>query len=370
MCLQRSIIALCFCLAILCPSAHTQEVWPGDINNNGVVNGVDLLYWGIAFGSSGPARPEVSTDWQGIPLAAPWGQSFPDGINYAYADCDGSGLVDEDDFDKAIDDNYGLTHGPLLPEGYANGQAGQAPRLRLTADATQVNFGATVNISLSFDPAAQLPEDFYGLAARFSYNRDALAGDDGVDFDFQEDNWIEADNSFVEELFVDDRDLERAELAVTRTNQQNILAEPTEIGSFSIVIEDIIVGRSVDTFTLRIDSILVINNERRIIPIAPDTVQIIITDGSTVTSSPRINNSNAIRVYPNPSSGDLYVESKETLLHLEAQILDQLGRAYPLRTQALRTGTYLLKRPDLPPGIYWLAVRTEDGWSGKKIILL
>ena len=362
---------LAFCLLLtFCQTTRAQQVWPGDVNNNGIVNAVDLLYWGIAFGSTGPARSEVSTDWQGLPLAEPWGQSFPDGINYAYADCDGSGQVDEDDFDDAIEDNYGLTHGIRLPDGYANGQPGAAPRLRLTPDATLVNFGATVNISLSLDDADRPLSNFYGLAASMSYTPNVLAGDDGPDFDFREDNWIEADNSYVEGFYDEPGAPGRAELAVTRTNQQTIPAMPGEIGNFSIVIEDIIVGRSVDTFRLTIDSVLVIDKDLGTIPVVPDTVTIIISDDPNVTAISRRLDTTGIKVFPNPVREACYLELKSSAPEAEVMLVDQLGRTFPVASRPLRSGIFQLDRPDVPAGIYWLTVRTADAWYGKKIILL
>ena len=71
-----------------------QEVWPGDINNNGTVNNVDLLYWGIAQGSAGLPRDEEGTDWGAYSIDDLWGQTFSNGLDYAYADCDGNGFVE------------------------------------------------------------------------------------------------------------------------------------------------------------------------------------------------------------------------------------------------------------------------------------
>lgn len=368
--LQKPMIAFCFSLLLFCQVAPAQEVWPGDINNNGIVNGVDLLYWGVAFGSSGPARSEVDTDWQGIPLAEAWGQSFADGTNYAYADCDGSGLVDEDDFDDAIEDNFGLTHGPRLADGYVSGQAGQAPKLRLTPDATQVNFGATVNIGLSLDDTDRPLGDFYGLAASISFTTEVLAGDDGADFDFQENNWIEADNSYVQELFIEGESPGRAELAISRTNQQSIPAQPTAIGNFSIVIEDIIVGRAVDTFQLIIDSVMVINKDLQVIPVVSDTVTIIISDEISAAPEQHPLESMGITVYPNPVNGNFYLRIGDFTVKPDILLLDQLGRSFSVSYRQLQPGLYGLEKPELPSGIYWLAVRTTAGWSGKKIILL
>ena len=42
-------------------------------------------------------------------------------------------------------------------------------------------------------------------------------------------------------LYVDDEDAGTAELAITRTNQQSVAGRADQFGSFSIIIEDIIV---------------------------------------------------------------------------------------------------------------------------------
>ncbi|MEL6660275.1 MAG: hypothetical protein AAFR36_27665, partial [Bacteroidota bacterium] len=269
-------ILLLIGLSLIVIHASSQSVWPGDVNNNGVVSAVDLLYWGVAFGVEGPARNEVNTDWAAQPIESFWSQSFPNGLNYAYADCDGNGVVDEEDFDNAIEDNYGEENPPVGFEEYANGVAGSAPKLRLTPSSTLVEEGATVNIGLHIDTAGMSLDSFYGIALQLSYTTGLLEGDDGPDFDLMEDSWLEADDSYVQELYVDDDGQGTAQLAITRTNQQIITAEPGTIGNFQIIVEDIIVGLEVDTFIIRIDSVLVIDNNLNAVPVVPDTAQIII----------------------------------------------------------------------------------------------
>ncbi|MCB9511031.1 MAG: T9SS type A sorting domain-containing protein [Deferribacteres bacterium] len=68
-------------------------VWPGDTNNDGVVNEADVLPIGQFFASSGPGRREKDSSlvWSSQ-LAAPWERIYS-----TYADCDGGGTVDNDD---------------------------------------------------------------------------------------------------------------------------------------------------------------------------------------------------------------------------------------------------------------------------------
>jgi hypothetical protein len=44
----RYIISILVIILWTLPSASGQQVWPGDINNNGIVNNVDVLFWAVA----------------------------------------------------------------------------------------------------------------------------------------------------------------------------------------------------------------------------------------------------------------------------------------------------------------------------------
>jgi len=357
--------AVVFGLLFFQPLA-AQSVWPGDVNNNGIVNGIDLLYWGTAIGSTGPQRVEVSGEWQAQPLPPLWSQSFPDGVNYAYADCDGSGVVDDDDFDDAIEDNFGLTHGTVTPDTYDNAAPGTAPRLRLQPDAEIVQEGAIVNIGLSLDDSRQPIADFYGIAMQLSYTTGLLEGDDGPDFDLVENSWINADGSAVQEIFVDNDGQGLAELAITRTNQQTVPVGPGEFGRFSIVIEDIIVGLEIDTFILRIDSVRLINANLESTPVTPDTARIIISRDEIVsTKTPASEQS--FRVYPNPAGRELYVETQQPIQAF--RLINNLGKSIPIEARQIDRHLYYLQRPKMPVGVYWLSGNTNEAIIIRKIIL-
>ncbi|MFW6347623.1 MAG: T9SS type A sorting domain-containing protein [Cyclonatronaceae bacterium] len=83
---------------------ETVLVWPGDTNNNGVVNEEDVAPLGIYWNANGPAREDASTEWQGQE-AAVW-----EPIPATYADTDGSGTVNQTDL-LAVGLNFGETHG-------------------------------------------------------------------------------------------------------------------------------------------------------------------------------------------------------------------------------------------------------------------
>ena len=64
-------------------------VWPGDTNNDNVVNQADVLPIGLYWGSTGPARPNASLNWAGQPLNA-WALVAA----ATYADANGDGKDD------------------------------------------------------------------------------------------------------------------------------------------------------------------------------------------------------------------------------------------------------------------------------------
>jgi hypothetical protein len=78
-------------------------IWPGDTNNDGIVNQADVLPLGLYWNSSGPVRPGTSLSWTG--------QSCPKWTppNATYADANGDGIVNQADV-LPIGFNWGKIH--------------------------------------------------------------------------------------------------------------------------------------------------------------------------------------------------------------------------------------------------------------------
>ena len=67
-------------------------VYPGDVNKDGIVNGLDVLYIALANEKSGPLRKLA--DMQSTPQPCKsWNGHFKNGINFKHADCDGDGEI-------------------------------------------------------------------------------------------------------------------------------------------------------------------------------------------------------------------------------------------------------------------------------------
>lgn len=84
-------------------------VYPGDANNDGVVDVRDILPIGRFYGLTGPSRPGASPTWGAQTLTGSWNP--PDA---GFADCDGNGVVDSNDV-VAIIENWQATQDRGVP---------------------------------------------------------------------------------------------------------------------------------------------------------------------------------------------------------------------------------------------------------------
>jgi len=85
-------------------------VYPGDANRDGLVDGRDVLPMGLFWGNTGPARSsEPDLTWAMSPGHVAFSGSRWSPWRGAYADADGSGMVDPNDI-CGVTDNYSLTH--------------------------------------------------------------------------------------------------------------------------------------------------------------------------------------------------------------------------------------------------------------------
>jgi hypothetical protein len=131
-------------------------VWPGDVNNDGIVNQIDHWAVGLAYGQNGPVRPNASFDWVAQP-AIDWNGTitFIYEFNLKYADCNGTGQINTDDVGP-IYVNWGLTH-PLSPEY-------EFPNKAIPVDISPVADNGMLSYHIALGDATNVLIDAYGLA--------------------------------------------------------------------------------------------------------------------------------------------------------------------------------------------------------------
>jgi len=87
-------------------------VYPGDVNNNEIVERTDWMLHGIANAKSGQSfespRSYISSRWDAFDADAR-SENFKDGVNYKHADCNGDGLINSVEDLESISANFGLS---------------------------------------------------------------------------------------------------------------------------------------------------------------------------------------------------------------------------------------------------------------------
>ncbi|MEM6346694.1 MAG: T9SS type A sorting domain-containing protein [Bacteroidota bacterium] len=334
------------------------SVWPGDANDDLVANNMDYLALGQAFGSSGPARPNASINWQAEAVNS-WSNSLPNGANYAHTDTDGSGTVGLDDT-LAVTLNYGLTHNKN--EGI---EMNGATPLLIVPDLSSYMPGDTVNAPIILGLDTLLADSVYGLA--FTINYDPTLVDSGsfkVDFGT---SWLGNKNQDMITMARDDYPNAQVDLALCRTNQVE-RSGWGQIAKVRVVMIDDISGKDYirDTLRLTISNVRLIRLDDTDIPY--DTEPALVEITQEVTSIADIS-PNDWQIYPNPAQDRLIIRDKRSAQRpKQIKLYDLQGRI--VYQKSLGANEEELVLPALPNALYLLQIQTEARTYQQKLQIL
>lgn len=346
------------------------QVYPGDANNNGVVDHYDVLYVGYAYGSIGPVRLNPSTIFSPQSVLLDWPQSFPGGDNYAYADANGNGLVEWGDL-LAINQNYNNQLDSIDDIEAEIGISGIDPSLDIQTlgGSLQVTENYELNLPIVLGQAPNEPVSFNGLAFSIVHNSNLIKD---VSISFTE-GWPSADG----QAFSMQRDnpgvAHQLDAALTRFGSDPVTGAGS-IGMLRIVIEDDLIGllpadRDSMEVIVEIKDILMLNGNFENMPIIPDSLILMVYRPGLINATPpgTPQSGEEVSVFPNPTNGVLFIESKHFINRWEiysAQGVLLAEYANPRQQYACQ-----LQLEQWPAGIYYLRLFTESGMTLKKVII-
>ncbi|MEM7039101.1 MAG: hypothetical protein AAF570_19140, partial [Bacteroidota bacterium] len=328
-----------FCIFI---TVDTTSIWPGDANSDGAANVTDLLYVGIANGTSGTARTSTSINW--APFSCPaWPDTFANGINYRYADCDGNGTINLADT-LAIAQNYGLTHNKT-----ENVSTSGVPLTLVYPDS--VNGGDTVTVDVMLGDAQNPVSNAYGLSFTLEY--DSSQVDSGTAAFTLQSSWLGTPGTDLVSMHRDHFEAEQMEIGVTRLNQQP-MSGYGKVAEITIVMVDNIAKTNFDA-PLRI---------RAAHPLLIDhmAARIDVQTATSVAPSPAPFEAE-LHLWPNPASQQAEFSASASLNQIV--LMDLAGRT-------LQAWPGDLRRLDLahfPRGLFLLRFEFEEGAVVKRLRL-
>lgn len=317
-------------------------VWPGDTDDNAVVNNMDMLPIALAFGDIGLPRPNATTNWQG--QAAPdWNTALAGLPDHKHLDADGDGMVGQSDV-AVVAANYGSE--------YLRNAAQMLPgSIPLVVDSLTADEGTRIGLPVHLGTAAQLADSVYAIAFTLQYDPSLVVFNSaGMDFS---DSWLGSD---LLELTHEHSAQGRLDIMVGRKDRMPISGYG-QLGTFYItIIEDVL--RSSDSIVC----MPVIVSDLRLIDHRNTTLGTTNYDGEicirTTTTGVSAIAASDWQLYPNPAAQICSIKGSEIIESIE--LYDALGRLVR-RYSGIQQREYALDLQDLPDGHYGLSVQTAQG---------
>jgi hypothetical protein len=328
-------------------------MYPGDTNTDSLVNYLDILPIGLAFGDTGPARSGGSTGFNAQSTAV-WELSLPNsGRNLLHIDADGNGQIGMGDA-AVVANNYGASINPLVATPPTGVDRSSVPQLYVKADTVQGGQTSVIEVYLE---EGDNDLEVYGLGFTVAYNAEQIVPG-SFDVDFSE-SFFAGDGATLITL---DREVTAASqwhIALTRRNKNN-LAGRGLVARISFQPVAVAPGAIVD-LPLTIDGIQLLNADEFSTSVAGQTT-VLGVEGTTAVREPQW--AQELTLYPNPVSGG-------TLLQIAApagaiqrmQLFDARGRL--VLQQAYTPALDLSK---LPRGSYLLRLFGVEGAITREVI--
>jgi len=347
----------------------TDCVFPGDANKDGEANFYDLLDLGVGNGLSGPARPNATIEWVGQ-LSPDWPQETMEGVNYKHLDCDGNGLIDNDDA-LAITTNYTPMDAPN-PTAEAS-----APLIYIDFDQDTIyinpdTLSANIQITahLKIGNQALPAEDIYGLALYLGYSSD-LVYEDSISVAYYDNSFFGPSNE-VYWLPNNQYAEEQLDLGITRIDG-NAVDGFGKIGEVVYIINsDIIDGRIDDGdahFIVSVNGVKMIDAEGNILDINLENTPSTLVFAKVETETTNINNSELaqkIDLFPNPATEKVVINISD-LEGERLEIFNNVGQT--LLEKDINDSRIELNTKDWSAGIYFVKIKTAEGVVSKRFVL-
>ena len=325
---------------------ETVVVWPGDTNNDGVVDALDVLAIGSYFGLTGPARETQGTAW------APVTSLLWEPVQATYADTDGSGLVNQTDL-LAVGLNFGETHGDvtLATESF-------------TFSLPAIGVGQFLRVDLSV--LEQIALQGVGFMIRIEGLTSADANIQDIETGIWAADW-EANNSLISFERVNDLDLGLA--YIHRGSTMPVNADV--LASFSIIATT----QWPLGATLVVDRVVYVNADNQQVTLDDLDAEISI-QGSVNINNPDLPVEMALRSnYPNPfnpTTNIVFDISEHTAVTIE--VMNILGQrvAVLANNEELAPGQYIrvFDAGRLTSGVYLVRMTAGSQAFTQKIMLV
>ncbi|MBL55867.1 MAG: hypothetical protein CMP61_01640 [Flavobacteriales bacterium] len=329
---------------------ETTCVWPGDANNDGVANCIDLFSIARGFKKvSSPNKRILPVNTWVAQKANDWGE-LNDDVDMKFADCDGNGVVDRNDI-SSIKLNYNLTHQKNnIIDLDENG-----PLLRIVPAQQNLSPDDTAQFDIFLGEQIKNAENVFGLNMTVRPTSLSLYND-SIYVDYT-DSWI--GNVDSNAIHLEHQLTDGISFAIARTDHKNT----TNYGKIANI-KIPLTNNPIEKFTLEVTELNIESHEGDIL-----LVNDIIADSVSVVDSTTINSSisviSTINSYPNPTSDIVYFNLKEEIKNIA--IYSAVG--YLIKNEPVNATSFNIDLSSLTNGTYFISLQGKDKTYKSTIIL-
>ena len=322
------------------------DLWPGDANLDNVANHLDLLSLGLVWGKEGPIRLAANTDWSATP-APRWGDRFSSGGDLKHADCNGDGVIDEQDI-AIIRRNYGQTHGELKDAIELPGTDFDPPIFFDLPEGEHLSDTSFFEIPIVLGTKEQKVNDIYGVAFTIEFDPSVINPND-IEIIYPA-SWLGEPGVNLQSLDYTYLGDGKIEIAITRTDQNEVSGYGTV--AYFRGIRDDIVGRHEAEIDI---------SKSHAIDASQQLIRIQGLKAKATFNKPQdpprqhglIDLRNGMRVYPNPASDRVFVRNIFNVPVEALQVLTTDGRIM----SPVHNNVSELNVSSLPKGLYILRIQ-------------
>ncbi len=340
-------------------------VWPGDANDDKVVDMKDLLAIGIAYGTVGHARPSASINWTGQP-SPDWDSSFSGGVNYKHADCNGDSVINYKDT-LAVSANYGSTHSK---SGVANQGSPSDPELSIKYLKDTFFAGDTLVAQIMIGSASKPVANLYGFA--FSLALDPALFEINNAFLKMNTSFFAAKISDVITMNKKDVSSGTMDIGISKINHLNASGNGL-IATLYVPVNKTLTQNYVKS-SLSISNNYQVSNSGKSVPLYLTSDTILIKQDHTGINVPIGERKLGINVFPNPFQSNVTISyNLDQKSRIKIDVFDLEGKQIASITNEEEVpGLHQLninaEKYHLNPGVYLLKFIVNDQVESRRLV--
>ena len=309
-------------------------VWPGDTDHNGIVNNLDILNIGPALKSSG-AKRELYADFWNPFYSDEWSKNTFQNLNYKHIDCNGSGSINQEDF-NAVTNNFFSRNQTYSTWGGYNVEGND-----LTFGDLEDSLKGGEEFELEMIFAKNNNFSLFGMAYSVEFDTTLLTLTDVV----FEKRWLDKKSP---PNFVLEKEKGKLHFGIVKNLGVNAIVHDVPLGILKFRVKDNFEGKY--KTLLKYTNYEKIDADGRISELTASNKALVVANPITTIDK----EFDGFLLYPNPTIEFVFIKSKE--VYVKAELFDVLGVKYEFKVE-----NNSFRAEDVPSGAYMTRLTDENG---------